>query len=88
MKNSSYSSEYRGRSDPLRPGDTAYLVHSKLFVRKVTVLSNDAYGMYSVRFSDSGGGIRVRRNRLYLSKEAAERHLRSNAVESHISTLD
>ena len=56
-------------------GDTAYLIHSNRFVREVTVMSNDCGGMYSVRFNDANGGIRVRSSRLFRRKEDAERHL-------------
>ena len=56
-------------------GDTAYLIHSNRFVREVTVMSIDCGGMYSVRFNDANGGIRVRSSRLFQRKEDAERHL-------------
>ena len=54
-----------------KPGDTAYIVHSALFVREVRVLrvSGD---MCTLRFTDSEGGVRLRASRLYRTKEEAE----------------
>ena len=54
-----------------KPGDTAYIVHSALFVREVRVLrvSGD---MCTLRFTDSEGGVRLRASRLHRTKEEAE----------------
>ena len=61
--------------ESIKPGEIAYLVHSNIFIREVTVLSEDRNGMCSVRFTDSNGGIRVRRSRLFSSKEKAQHQI-------------
>lgn len=62
-------------NDQIKMGDTAYLVHSNRFIREVTVTRIDGYGMCSVRFTDAAGGIRVRINRLFQTKEEAEHQM-------------
>lgn len=55
----------------MKQGDTAFLVESSRFVREVTVVRN-SNGLCLIRFKDTGGGIQVRENRLFSSKEEAE----------------
>lgn len=54
------------------PGDTAYIVESGLTVREVVVI-RVAGDMYTLRFADTGGGVKLREGRLYPSREAAEK---------------
>ena len=75
MDNSSSAALKKPKNDQIKMGDTAYLVHSNRFVREVTVTRIDGYGMCSVRFTDAAGGIRVRINRLFQTKEDAELHM-------------
>lgn len=53
------------------PGDTAFIVESSRFIREVTIVKY-AGGLYTIRFKDSNGGIKVRENRLFQTKEDAE----------------
>ena len=59
------------------PGDTAYIVESGLFVREVEVLKV-AGGFATLRFKDGDGGVRLRENRLFLTKEEAEAGMRKD----------
>lgn len=54
-------------------GDIAYIVESKRFIREVKILkfSED---LYTLQFTDSGGGIKLRENRLFRTKEEAEQY--------------
>ena len=52
-------------------GDIAYIVANKRFVREAQILSIDG-DFYTLRFTDSDGGIKVRGSRLFPTKEAAE----------------
>ena len=61
----------------LKAGDTAFIVESNRFIREVEIKSC-AGGMYLIKFKDSGGGIKVKEHRLFLSKEEAELSLRKN----------
>lgn len=54
-----------------KAGDTAYIVESNRLVREVKIVNFSA-GFYLIRFADNGGGIKVRENRLYATKEEAE----------------
>lgn len=56
------------------PGDTAFIVESNQFIREVKVLKV-AGGFATLRFVDSGGGIKLRESRLFPTKEAAEASL-------------
>ncbi|HIU14391.1 MAG TPA: hypothetical protein IAD15_10040 [Candidatus Fimiplasma intestinipullorum] len=51
-------------------GELAYIIESTIHVTQVKILKYVG-GYYTVRFSN-GGGIRVRENRLYKTKEEAE----------------
>ena len=75
MDKASSAALKRTKNDQLKTGDTAYLVHSNRFIREVTVTRIDGYGMCSVRFADAAGGIRVRINRLFQTKEEAEHQM-------------
>ena len=63
------------RDECFLPGDTVYLVHSNLFIREATLLSQNDYGMCSIRFTEGVGGIRVRCTRLHKNKADAEKRL-------------
>lgn len=54
-----------------KPGDVAYIIESGRFIREVTVIrvSGD---LYTLKFTDTGGGVKLREGRLYPSREAAE----------------
>ncbi len=56
-------------------GQTVYLVESCRRVRAAVVRSRSG-ALYTVRFADTGGGIRLRGDRLYPSRAAAEASLR------------
>lgn len=52
-----------------KPGDTVYIIESVRFIRKCVVLKYSG-GLYTLRFPDSGGGIKLRENRLFPTEEA------------------
>ena len=56
------------------PGDTAYIIESGLFVREVEIVKA-AGGFATLRFLDGEGGIRLRENRLYPTREDAEAYI-------------
>ncbi len=58
-----------------RVGQTVYLVESCRTVREAVVHARSG-GLYTLRFTDSGGGIRLRADRLYPTRDAASAHLR------------
>lgn len=66
-------------SASFNPGDVAYIVESNLFIREVEVVKS-AGGFCTIRFTDHGGGIKVRESRLFPSKEAAEASLPKKEV--------
>ena len=50
---------------------TITIVESGLTVREVAVI-RVVGDMYTLRFTDTGGGVKLREGRLYPSREAAE----------------
>lgn len=54
-----------------KQGDKAYITESGRIIREVIVV-RVAGGMYTLKFTDTGGGVKLREGRLYSSKEAAE----------------
>ncbi len=53
-----------------RVGQIVYLVESRRRVREAVVRGRSG-PLFTVRFADSGGGIRVRADRLFFTREAA-----------------
>ncbi len=54
-----------------KPGSNAYIVESNRFIREVEVKSFSG-GLYLLIFKDTGGGVKLRENRLFATKEGAE----------------
>ena len=54
-----------------KPGSTAYILESNRFIREVEI-KNFSGGMYLLIFKDTGGGVKLRENRLFATKEEAE----------------
>ncbi len=52
-------------------GDIAYIVANIRFVCEVQILYIDG-DLFTLRFTDSSGGIKVRGSRLFSTKDAAE----------------
>ena len=59
---------------PMKVGDKAYIIESNCTIREVQI-KRCSGGLFLVRFTDSGGGIQVRRNRLFAAQEEAEHSL-------------
>ena len=55
----------------LKAGDTAYIIESNRIIREVEI-KNCSGGMYLIRFMDTGGGIKVKEHRLFVSRDEAE----------------
>ena len=55
-------------------GQHAYFVRSNSQVIEVQVL-NSVNGFCTIKFLDTGGGIRVRDSKLYLTEEDANKHV-------------
>ena len=53
-------------------GDLVWIIESTIFVKEVEII-NLKYDFASIRFLDTNGGMRVRINRLYKTKEEAQR---------------
>ena len=58
-----------------KPGDTVYLISSARFIEEATVVMTIS-GFVTIRFTQRGGGTRVRENRLYATREEAEAAVR------------
>lgn len=52
-------------------GSLVYIIQSKRFIREATVIRYGS-GFYTIRFTDSRGGIRLREDRLFPSEEDAK----------------
>ena len=53
------------------PDECVFLIESGRFIREVKVLKYTG-GLYTIRFLDGAGGMKVRENRLYATKADAE----------------
>ena len=58
-----------------KPGDTVYIVSSVRWIKEAKVLKY-AGGFYTLKFTDTGGGIKVRESRIFLTKEDAEKSIK------------
>lgn len=52
-------------------GTLVYIIQSKRFIREATVIRYGS-GFYTIRFTDSSGGTRLREDRLFPSEEDAK----------------
>ncbi len=55
----------------IRPGQIVYLVESCRYVREAVVCRCSG-GLFTLRFTDTGGGVRLRADRLYPTRAAAQ----------------
>ena len=55
-------------------GDTVYFLESQRIIREAKIIKCGG-GFYTMKFADGAGGIRLRENRLYSSKEEAEKSI-------------
>jgi len=65
---------YKGRDKveaKYKLGDLAYIVESNRWIREVKIVKI-AGGFYTLQFTDTGGGTKLRENRLFETKEQAE----------------
>ena len=67
----------------LGAGQIVYLVESCRTVREA-VVRGQAGGLYTVRFTDVQGGIRVRGDRLHLTREAAAAQVRQQQAQAQL----
>ena len=58
-----------------KPGDTAYIIENNLTITKVQVRTFSG-GFYLLRLSTTGGGTRLREDRLFATQEEAEGELK------------
>ncbi|MDO5390218.1 MAG: hypothetical protein Q4F24_03880 [Eubacteriales bacterium] len=54
-------------------GDEAYIIESNRIIRKCTIVRKSG-DLYIIRF-ENGGGIQVKRHRLFMSSEEAEKKI-------------
>lgn len=66
----------------MKPGDTAFIIESNRLIREVEIIRCSG-GLYLIRFKDSGGGIQVRKNRLFPTREEAEENLLQPSQKQH-----
>ena len=57
-----------------KSGDKAFIVESNRFVREVEIKSC-AGGLFTIKFLDTKGGIKVKEHRLFPTKEEAEQSI-------------
>lgn len=55
-------------------GDTVYIIESIRFIRKCVVMRFGG-GLYTLRFTDCPGGLRLRESRLYPTEEEAKKRI-------------
>ena len=68
------------------PGNKAFLIESGRIIREVEIIKN-AGGFYLIRFTDTGGGIKVKEHRLFATYEDADATI-PKKPKSHRSPYD
>ena len=64
-------------------GQTVYLVESGRRIREAVVRSRSG-DLYTIRFTDTGGGIRVRGDRLHLTRDGAAALVRQQQAQAQL----
>lgn len=62
-----------------------YMIVSSLFIKQVTVVKDE--GEFCLVKFEGGGGARIRRSRLYETKEEAEQMLPHKVKKKHINPM-
>lgn len=73
--------------DKLSVGKHAFLIESNRIIREVIIIKVD-YDLFTVRFINSKGAMRVRRNRLYERKAEAEKQIINKTKTGYKSPYD
>lgn len=63
----------------MKIGDVVYIVESNRYIRQVQIVRIIG-NMYLIRFLDNGGGIQVRKNRLYKTEKEADESIKKTAT--------
>lgn len=58
----------------MKVGDTAFIVESNRAIREVIIVKC-AGGLYLVKFKDTGGGIQVKKHRLFPTEDEARQSI-------------
>ena len=58
-----------------KPSDTVYIVSSVKWIKEAKVLKYSG-GFYTIQFTDTGGGIKLRESRLFPTEEDAKKSTR------------
>lgn len=61
-------------------GEISWVIDSTIYVKEVEII-NVNYDFATIRFFDTNGGMRVRINRLYKTKEEAQRVADLNKIK-------
>ena len=59
-------------AEKYKPGDTVYIVSSVRWIKEAKVIKYFG-GFYTIQFTDTGGGIKLRESRLFPTEEDARR---------------
>ena len=70
-----------------KPDDTAYIIESNRIIRKVKILMF-AGGLYTIQFTDTGGGMKIRESRLFPTEEAAKASIQARKPSQYNSPWD
>lgn len=57
------------------PGDKAYIIESKIFLKEVVVVKYSG-GFYLIKYPNTSGGYKVRGSRLYKTEAEAKLNIR------------
>ena len=69
-----------------KAGETVYLISNSHFIEEATVVMTIS-GFVTIRFTQRGGGTRVRENRLYATQEEAETAINDKSVDEQTGNL-
>lgn len=64
----------------LHKGQTVYFLQKPANIRTAKIV-NISGEFCTIRFADTGGGIRIRTNRLFLTEEEAEKNIKKSKTE-------
>lgn len=68
-------------------GTHVYIIQSGRYIREAVVVKYGS-GFYTIRFTDSCGGTRLREDRLFSSEEEAQKHIVKEEVKQVIRYKD
>ena len=68
------------KNSKFKVGQTAYIVANAIYIKEVKIISIRG-GFYTLAFTDRSGGMKLKENRLFSTKESAQKYIDTHRLD-------